>query len=125
MLKELSGEDRLCSVCKTAEAARLLHHPMLFPGSFPPRIQDVPVQVCGNPECTLQAEAQFMLDMELAQTADGGVGRQRCFKCNKEGAGGKPLMRCSKCKVAKYCSPECQRADWFIHKKVCASASQS
>lgn len=29
------------------------------------------------------------------------------------------LLRCSGCKVARYCCPECQRGDWRLHKKFC------
>lgn len=46
---------------------------------------------------------------------------KRCMRCEK-----KPeddidlvLMRCSKCKRVAYCSVECQRADWRVHKQFC------
>ena len=42
---------------------------------------------------------------------------ERCRKC---GGPGKPkLLVCSGCKGVEYCSPDCQRADWKVHKKVC------
>jgi len=31
----------------------------------------------------------------------------------------KDLMKCSRCKVVKYCSTECQEKDWVNHKKDC------
>jgi hypothetical protein len=44
----------------------------------------------------------------------------RCQNCGKESSDGVNLLRCSRCSVAKYCSPKCQRAKWKEHKKVCA-----
>ena len=38
---------------------------------------------------------------------------RHCEKVDKE------LKRCGKCKMAKYCSNECQLADWPTHKLVC------
>ncbi len=29
---------------------------------------------------------------------------------------------CSRCQAVRYCSRECQRADWKAHKRVCAAA---
>ena len=39
----------------------------------------------------------------------------RCVSCDEVGHG----LTCGKCKHTTYCSPECQRADWPIHKKFC------
>lgn len=30
-----------------------------------------------------------------------------------------PLLQCSRCMFAYYCSPECQKSDWKAHKKQC------
>jgi hypothetical protein len=32
-----------------------------------------------------------------------------------------PAQRCSRCRVVRYCQPECQRADWPAHAAVCRS----
>ena len=29
------------------------------------------------------------------------------------------MTKCSRCKVARYCTPECQAADWQSHKRQC------
>ncbi|KAI9032037.1 hypothetical protein DFJ74DRAFT_640692 [Hyaloraphidium curvatum] len=45
--------------------------------------------------------------------------------CDACGAGGKDeeLKRCVRCKVARYCSPACQKADWIKgHRDECADA---
>ncbi|EOA89718.1 hypothetical protein ACJQWK_02541 [Exserohilum turcicum] len=45
-----------------------------------------------------------------------------CGGCGaKEGAGKKVLLLCSKCRNRKYCSTECQKKSWKIHK-VCDPA---
>ncbi|KAI1420729.1 hypothetical protein F5Y12DRAFT_719251 [Xylaria sp. FL1777] len=47
-----------------------------------------------------------------------------CGTCGKtKGKNGKELLTCSRCKKQKYCSPECQRANWPFHKGVCKSPS--
>jgi hypothetical protein len=38
-----------------------------------------------------------------------------CEKCLKEAA----TMSCSRCKCGYYCSAECQKADWNVHKNFC------
>ncbi|KAH0829193.1 hypothetical protein J3R83DRAFT_2741 [Lanmaoa asiatica] len=40
----------------------------------------------------------------------------RCRSCGKDGG-----LTCSRCKRARYCSKECQHADWKMHKKDCES----
>ena len=37
-------------------------------------------------------------------------------------AGGGETLRCSACREAVYCSKECQRAHWSVHKKQCKIA---
>jgi MYND finger len=32
---------------------------------------------------------------------------------------------CGNCRLARYCSPECQREDWKVHKKICPVLPQS
>jgi len=43
---------------------------------------------------------------------------RRCYNCEKSEPTVK-LQVCSKCKVATYCSPECQTKHWKIHKREC------
>lgn len=52
-------------------------------------------------------------DTSGTMEADSSV---RCRECgNASGT----LLRCSKCKLAKYCSRECQKKDWPLHKTQC------
>lgn len=40
----------------------------------------------------------------------------RCYNCNKVT---KDIKACSGCKVTYYCSRECQKKDWSMHKREC------
>ncbi|KAK9809365.1 hypothetical protein WJX73_009050 [Symbiochloris irregularis] len=43
-----------------------------------------------------------------------------CANCNQPGN-----LKCTKCMTVRYCSRECQKADWKVmHKKTCKTASQ-
>lgn len=46
-----------------------------------------------------------------------GVKIESCAVCED----GYNLKKCSKCKAILYCSLQCQRLDWFQHKRVCVS----
>ena len=61
----------------------------------------------GKPEAKITK-----LDPELC-----GFGRSSCGK--------KGDKTCNRCKKAKYCSAECQKADWSIHKKECKAAEST
>ncbi|KAI0013495.1 hypothetical protein F4779DRAFT_640867 [Xylariaceae sp. FL0662B] len=39
-----------------------------------------------------------------------------CLDCGAKPAN---LLRCGRCKMARYCNASCQSFDWIIHKKVC------
>ncbi|KAI1149109.1 hypothetical protein F4825DRAFT_469448 [Nemania diffusa] len=49
--------------------------------------------------------------------ASSGEGCQSCGKDKQEDGSG--LLNCTGCRKVKYCSRECQRADWKKHKPVC------
>ncbi len=40
-----------------------------------------------------------------------------CNNCPQQ----EKLMKCSGCRKVSYCSSQCQRADWRVHKSSCAS----
>jgi splicing suppressor protein 51 len=53
--------------------------------------------------------------------ADANV-KPDCANCAKTQADPNiTLKRCAKCQTTYYCSRECQKADWKVHKRVCAS----
>jgi ankyrin repeat protein len=43
-----------------------------------------------------------------------------CLNCNKYQEG---MKRCARCKAAYYCSADCQKNDWKIHKSRCGASS--
>ncbi|KAJ7596519.1 hypothetical protein C8J56DRAFT_773001 [Mycena floridula] len=47
----------------------------------------------------------------------------QCYCGSREGLDGNILLRCSRCKVVSYCSPEHQKADWKNHKPRCIKPS--
>jgi len=48
-----------------------------------------------------------------------------CLVCYKEQTPSAPLLRCSRCHSAPYCSPTHQRAHWKKHKQLCTFMSES
>ncbi|KAE8441276.1 hypothetical protein EG329_005542 [Mollisiaceae sp. DMI_Dod_QoI] len=49
-----------------------------------------------------------------------------CTKCHKPQTDlPQALKRCAKCQTTLYCSRECQKNDWKVHKRVCASQAAS
>jgi ribosomal protein S27E len=49
-------------------------------------------------------------DLELAKVAE------ECGKCYKQA---EKLLKCGRCGEVKYCSVDCQKADWSFHKLFC------
>ena len=60
-------------------------------------------------------------EAQPAQERESGI-IQMCgfLGCTNAGVG---FQQCSRCKTIRYCSQKCQRADWKLHKQVCASSS--
>lgn len=48
-----------------------------------------------------------------------------CLGCSNIGTSEAPLLSCSRCRVAHYCSRECQRAHWRTHKPNCRKATKA
>ena len=46
---------------------------------------------------------------------------KRCASCFCAAAERQPLLRCSRCRHARYCNARCQGADWQWHKHECAA----
>ncbi|CAH0393731.1 unnamed protein product [Bemisia tabaci] len=72
----------------------------------------------------VESTLNILEDLESLQVADA----EMCHNCGQSGTvnsrTGLPnqvLKNCSKCGLAKYCSRECQKADWKKHKPFCKS----
>ncbi|PPQ95396.1 hypothetical protein CVT26_008242 [Gymnopilus dilepis] len=62
---------------------------------------------------------QMSIDKTGAATLESSVAfaTNACSSCGKRDL---KLLRCGLCKTTFYCNAECQKADWPVHKKVCA-----
>jgi len=59
------------------------------------------------------ARAGWSRDEETSQHSCGGCGRKT------DGPPGVKFKKCSRCLVVRYCSDQCQKEHWKIHKKTC------
>ena len=50
---------------------------------------------------------------------------RNCRNCGKESQHINRVLKCGGCKLAVYCSKECQKADWKKHKPFCKSLSNA
>ncbi len=114
----------LCHSCSKRTAVTMLHHPMLFMEVEPPRVEDILSPVCCRASCSMQLHQE--IELALAQRAAFDSTRNTvgevllcCESCAKSGTADEPLLQCSRCKTARYCSPACQRAHWPKHKLAC------
>lgn len=55
----------------------------------------------------------------------GYMADKNCSHCSKTPDENGPFQRCGACKVARYCSKDCQKADWEKHKALCKSLRKS
>ena len=46
------------------------------------------------------------------------------IKCGNQKCLNKATKLCGNCKIVSYCSAECQKADWKLHKQACKKCSQ-
>ncbi|KAI9002191.1 hypothetical protein DFJ74DRAFT_775422 [Hyaloraphidium curvatum] len=57
---------------------------------------------------------------DLADRDTEGNIADSCDRCGDEAGA---LLRCGRCRVARYCGAECQRAAWAAHKDACSRCS--
>ena len=57
--------------------------------------------------------------LKLKNYLNGGSFTQKQTKCGNICCKKDGIMICSRCKIIKYCSKECQVADWKRHKTEC------
>ena len=48
-----------------------------------------------------------------------------CQTCKKPESESTPLKRCARCHQTRYCSRDCQKAEWKTHKKACATSRKN
>jgi hypothetical protein len=56
----------------------------------------------------LEEKANQAKPLEQAKKREDG-----CGACGKIGV---KLLQCARCHIQHYCSPECQKGDWRLHK---------
>ena len=98
-------------------------------GKFPPRYSfDLPkwdlaakyaVRAAISPSFSVPFVEQSFEENEIMEPA--ALYETGCRFCGKDKSddGGKGLMKCARCQAVRYCSVECQRANWKEHRKVC------
>jgi hypothetical protein len=63
-------------------------------------------------------------DREKTRKVGDGYITKMCRKCNKKEDVGSAFKVCGRCKTSRYCSKECQSADWPLHKTQCESQQE-
>jgi hypothetical protein len=93
-------------------------------GRVPCRLFLIPV--CSDGRCITSSTQEINPIIARAAKATGNRrkshpdrGIQFCRKCDEVDDASERFKQCSRCKVAYYCSRECQKEHWKIHKKEC------
>ena len=74
-------------------------------------------------QATQAVEASQQPEAAAARASPAPVPpRKRCANCGVTSGGGVKLKKCGGCRRVRYCSAECQAAQWEQHKLVCAPA---
>ena len=110
-----------CVICGD-KAATLVHQPFVFLQPAQPLVSDQPTPVCKKGSCDTEIKQNLQamvhqMERELGSNiANAEI--HLCAKCGKAGAD----KLCSRCEVAAYCSRQCRKDHWSIHKKACHPA---
>ncbi|CAD0085478.1 unnamed protein product [Aureobasidium vineae] len=79
-----------------------------------------------QPEASSSSSAQSISELLLITHRITTTGGKTCAQCKKleEDPEDKPLKACTTCKSVYYCSRECTKAHYKVHKKECAKLAQ-
>jgi hypothetical protein len=87
------------------------------------------IPVCSDGRCATSSHQEFNSLLAGAAKASGTEGTCHpdravpyCRQCRKSDDASERFSKCSRCKVAYYCTRDCQRNHWTIHKKECVPA---
>jgi hypothetical protein len=107
--KASAGPSPLCINCGKAADPRFTHR-LQF--TKLPKTPTFCKMTC-SPAC-------YGIVMHIAEQSQKGVYIVNCA-CGKDitGTGPNSRLRCARCKLTYYCSRECQKRDWKIHKLMC------
>lgn len=107
----------VCVACGH-QANRFMNHPVHARGE----LLDFLFPICSRGPCEIMGSQirrdevhQLLGLVGFGSTLPAGVFKQPCNVCSKTDQ----TKACGKCKLAQYCSPECQRIDWPRHKPHC------
>ena len=135
----LSTEQWLCRMCGQ-RASKMVNTPGFYPhpatGGPPVVVDMMPLQICSDPACSLQAQRETQrltrsVHAAMEEESPGfnmrGGQAYVCVHCKKVQSRDVGKMSvCSKCKVTRYCSRACQVAHWKAgHKHACAAEVQA
>ena len=84
-------------------------------GAYPVRVVELPGR--GRSVVAARALAAGTVVLACSAAATYPLRGRCCASCY---AAGVPLRVCASCKAVAYCSQECQRSDWRLHKGECA-----
>ena len=114
-----------CVSC-SKPAVKLQHNLMYFDEAVPRRVEDIPQPLCSSVRCARDAAVSMKRDLKAASALQHGTNphlRQsepkNLSSCAACGTTTEKLLQCSRCKVARYCSQQCQKNHWAQHKPLC------
>ena len=69
------------------------------------------------------AVVKLIMEAAIKKGRDTAKARRLCANCNRACHVVAELSECTLCKVVPYCSRDCQKQHWKVHKKECAGLS--
>ena len=77
------------------------------------------LEYCG--QCFFDFREMNLMEKTQAEALDA---KEKALECERHGCSNYGGKMCSRCKLVRYCSAECQMSCWKKHKKFCNSVTQ-